>query len=169
MFEDLFFGDFLVVLAERNSNKYDSIIRFKQSVLIMNNFDQLENPSSPAKKVNEYGETVVGKVIQKQKHLTEEEIVLLVSEYKTGKSTYVLADQFGCHRSTVSSILKKHGVKVTHCKSKEKLNIQDAISMYENLHTAQEIADKYGVTRQMVTQSLHAHGVKIRSRRGISL
>ena len=124
----------------------------------------MENPSSPTKTVNEYGETVASRITQEQKRLTEEEIALLIKEYQAGKSTYALSDQFGCHRTTVSGILKKHGIKVTHCKSQEKLNIHDAIVMYENLHTAQEIADKYGVTRQLITKTLRTHGVKIRGR-----
>ena len=119
---------------------------------------------SADRNVNEYGETVISKVSQKQRHLTEEEIVLLISEYKAGKSTYILAEQLGCHRTTVSDLLKKNGINVTHCKSQERLDIQDVIAMYENLHTAQEIAGKYGVTRQLVAKTLRASGVRIRGR-----
>jgi len=70
----------------------------------------LENPSSSNKTVNEYGETLATKITQEQKRLTEDEVVLLISEYKASKSTYVLAEQFGCHRVTVTNILKRHGV-----------------------------------------------------------
>jgi predicted DNA-binding protein YlxM (UPF0122 family) len=152
-----------MVLTEPYSKKYDAVIRFKQSIL-MDKPESTKIPITPARRVNEYGEVEVGRTIQDQKHLTEDEITLLLCEYKTGKSTYALAEQFGCHRSTISNALKKHGIKVTHCKSQEKLNISDAIAMYENLHTAQEIADKYNVTRQMVAQTLRAHSVRIRGR-----
>ena len=138
-------------------------MRFKHSIL-MDNPVETQRPITPARKVNEYGEVEVGRTVQEQKHLVEDEIVLLLSEYKAGKSIYALAEQFGCHRTTVSNTLKKYGIKVTHCKSQEKLNIQDAIAMYEDNHTAQEIADKYNVTRQLVTKSLRAHGVTIRGR-----
>ena len=148
----------MVVLTEPYSKKYNAVIRFKQSIL-MDKPSATKRPITPARKINKYGEVEVGRTIQEQKHLTEDEITLLLSEYKAGKSTYALAEQFGCHRTTVSNTLKKHGIKVTHCKSQEKLNISEVIAMYENRHTAQEIADKHGVTRQLVTKSLRANGV----------
>ena len=81
--------------------------------MLANKSSQLKSPSFPIKKVNEYDQTVVSKASQEQKRLNEEEIALLISEYKYGKSPYVLAEQFGCHRTTVSGILKKHGIAIT--------------------------------------------------------
>ena len=65
---------------------------------------------------------------------------MLIFEYKNGKTTYVLAKQFGCNRITVSNILKKHGVIVSKCMSQKKLDPEDVISMYENMYNTVEIA-----------------------------
>ena len=38
----------------------------------------------------------------------------IISKYKAGKSTYELAQEYGCHRRTISDNLKKQGIKVTN-------------------------------------------------------
>jgi len=89
---------------------------------------------------------------------------LLISEYKNGKTTYTLAEQFGCNRITVSNILKKHGVIVSKCTSQKKLDTEDVISMYENMHNTAEIAEKYDVGPNAILRCLRNHGITIRSR-----
>ena len=89
---------------------------------------------------------------------------MLISEYKNGKTTYTLAEQFGCNRITVSNILKKHGVIVSKCTSQKKLDTEDVISMYENMHNTAEIAEKYDVGPNAILRCLRNHGITIRSR-----
>lgn len=118
------------------------------------------------KRSNEHGDIVVSKIVQEQKRLSDEEARELVALYKTGKSTYLLAKQFGCKRTTVSKILKKHGIEVNNRKAQNLLDTNDVITMYQNMHTAQAIADKYGVGSSSIIRCLREHGVKIRGRWG---
>ena len=101
---------------------------------------------------------------QEQKRLNDDEIKLLIVAYLDGKSTYALAAQFGCHRTTVSEILKRHDVTVTKQKSLRKLNLADVVDMYENMHTSAEIAEKYEVGSNVIIRCLRSQGIEIRSR-----
>ena len=105
----------------------------------------------------------VKRIQQNQKQLNVEEIKLLIAEYENGKSTYALARQFDCHRGTVSNVLKRHGVNVTHSKV-GKLDVADIVTMYGQMHTTAEIAEKYNVGPQLILRCLREHGVKIRRR-----
>jgi hypothetical protein len=50
----------------------------------------------------------------RQRHtwLSDDDIAKLVAGYKAGLSIYQLAQQFGCHRQTVSRSPKNHGTKM---------------------------------------------------------
>ena len=101
---------------------------------------------------------------RKPKYLSSEEINLLVAGYNNGITTYELAEQFGCNRVTVSSVLKKQGVIVSKAKGQKKLDTEDVVSMYGHKRTTAEIAEKYGVCASVVLCCLRKNGVAIRSR-----
>jgi len=157
---------FVVGLSGLNSNNCDTILGFKESIAV--DFKSLPLPtdslSSETRKSNEYGETVVSRITQEQRRLNDKEIKLLISEYEKGKSTYQLAKQFSCHRSTVSSILKKHGVVVSNDTAQKKLDPDVVIALYSNMYTTQQIAEKYEVNPNAVLLCLRKHGVKRRNR-----
>jgi len=155
----------MVGLSDLDSNNYYSIITFKESLLSQTQSATLPKIISPTDRhVNEHGEILVGKMRQEQKRLNEEEIKLLIDGYKEGKSTYALALQFGCHRSTVSNILKRYGIAVSKCKAQKKLNAADVAAMYENMHTSAEIAERYKVNPQAIIHCLRNQGIKTRGR-----
>lgn len=153
-------------LSDLDSNEYDTVIRFKRSTPVypQHAASHPEKTASVTRKVNEQGEDIVCKIGQKQKRMNGNEILSLITAYNDGKTTYELAEQYGCHRQTISSMLKKHGINVTKCKAKEKLNPEDVVFMYENMHTSEEIAKKYKVTPQVIITCLRSHGIKIRDR-----
>lgn len=64
------------------------------------------------KEIDEFGEVAVRQVQKLQKRFTPEEITVLAKEYQAGKSTRELGRQFGCHRDTVSKVLKRNGFKL---------------------------------------------------------
>lgn len=106
-------------------------------------------------------DSLVKTIVQQQKReFTKEEIHDIVSGYRNGKSTYALAKEFKCHRSTISRHLKSAGVDV----KVEKIDIQDAIKMYEEGYTTKEIADKYHMTDNAVSRRLKKAGVTMRSK-----
>jgi DNA invertase Pin-like site-specific DNA recombinase len=155
----------VVALTDIDSNNYNAVLRFKKTLSARGNPTSFgESISLPSRKVNEYGETVAGHMIQEQKRLSDEEIQRLIKEYQNGKSACALAKQFGCHRTTVSNVLKKCGVNVTNRKAERKLNISDVVAMYEENHTSEKIAKKYEVSPQAVIRCLREQGITIRSR-----
>jgi lambda repressor-like predicted transcriptional regulator len=53
-----------------------------------------------------------GPIRQRQRRLTEAQVVDLVKQYETGATVYELAAEFGCHRATVAERLKKAGISM---------------------------------------------------------
>ena len=154
----------MVGLSDTVSNNYEALLRFKKSIAArVSDIGLEEQLSSDARKINEYSETVVSKMKQVQKRLNDDEIKLLIAAYLDGKSTYALAVQFGCHRTTVSDILKRHNIIVTNRKSLRKLNAADVAAMYENMHMSAEIAEKYEGPNAII-RCLRSQGVEMRSR-----
>lgn len=100
----------LAHLSDHNSKKYQPILQFKQKAIAKGAFPA--NIISTPREIDSFGELAAKRITQAQKHFTPEEIEVLAAEYLEGKSTRELAKQFGCHRETVSRVLKKHGVKV---------------------------------------------------------
>ncbi|MDR1330178.1 MAG: helix-turn-helix domain-containing protein [Oscillospiraceae bacterium] len=152
-------------LSALNSNHLDAVIRFKKSLAAdMESATPTDIILPAERKVNGYGEIYISKMQQKQKRLTEDEIRLLIAGYQAGKSTYTLASEFGCHRQAVSELLRKHGVNVTKCTARKRLNVTDVISMYEAMHTTAEIAKSYGVNPNVILRCLREQGIAIRGR-----
>lgn len=48
----------------------------------------------------------IKEITQQQKTLSQTEVQAVIEKYEAGASTYELADEFGCHRSTISAVLK---------------------------------------------------------------
>ena len=120
--------------------------------------------TQPNRRVNEHGDIVVNKMVQAQKRLNDEEIASLLAGYENGKTANALAKQFGCNRTTVCNILKKHGLFVSNHIAQKKLDAADVIAMYSNMHKSQEIAEKYGVSPNVVIRFLRKRGITIRGR-----
>jgi DNA invertase Pin-like site-specific DNA recombinase len=104
--------------------------------------------------------STVKSIKQQQKILSEAEIRAVIQKYKAGASTYQLAEEFGCHRVTISSALKRNGIIVTH----RKVDIPIAIQMYESGKTTTEIAKFFDTNGSAVSRTLRASGVKMRKR-----
>ena len=148
---------------DTDPNHFEHILRFKSSIPIELTAPSTDSLLPNSRKVNEYGEIQATRIEQSQKRLTDEEIGLVCSAYQSGKSTYQLAREFGCHRSTISNALKSRGIEVT---KKSKLDVVDVATLYEQGHATQEIADKYNVGPQVILRCLKAEGIKIRGRWG---
>lgn len=97
-----------VGLSEINSKNYDIILDKVKST-----------PVTPvtSSSMSEYSDSTYNiktEIEQQQKHLSNNEVLEIISKYKAGKSTYELAKEYGCHRRTISDNLKKRGIKVTN-------------------------------------------------------
>ena len=101
----------MVGLSETYSNNY-KIIR-----------DYVKNHAStpvdidvdPAITDQSYNPDYIVKTIkQQQKVLTELETRTIIKRYQQGVSSYILAKEFGCHRSTITAALRRNGIEVSH-------------------------------------------------------
>lgn len=105
--------------------------------------------------------SIIKTIKQQQKHeFSKKEIEEIISAYRSGVSTYELAEQYNCHRSTISHQLKMYGIEVKI----EKIDIDEAIALYESGWTTKQIAEKYHMTDNAVSRRLKKAGVKMRTR-----
>ncbi len=92
------------------------------------------------------------------------EIKRVVQGYTSGKTIYQLAEEFGCHRQTISDVLKRNNIKINNCVAQKKLDAEKVISMYAEMRTTKEIANQFGVSPKAILKCLRDNGVGIRSR-----
>jgi DNA-directed RNA polymerase specialized sigma24 family protein len=107
----------------------------------------------------------VARVRQQQKRLRPEEIERLVARYAAGATTYQLAVEFGCHRTTVSGALRRAGIHLQPGGLTEK-QIDKAIRLYEFGLSLQRVADQIGSTAHTVRSRLIERGTEMRDTHG---
>ena len=91
---------------------------------------------------------------QQQKHLSNNEVLEIISKYKAGKSTYELAKEYGCHRRTISDNLKKRGIKVTNQLMERKGVVELVMQMYSEYYKPADIAKAVGINVDSVRKIL---------------
>ena len=99
---------------------------------------------------------------KQQKHLSNNEVLEIISKYKAGKSTYELAKEYGCHRRTISDNLKKRGIKVTNQLMERKGVVELVMQMYSEYYKPADIAKAVGVNVDSVRKILKENNVYIR-------
>lgn len=119
----------MVDLSQLYSNPFLQIKKFKEKLnplsFGVNSGDSAKKSNPPTadnispKRQNVYGVTEVCRIRQKQKTLSKIEVQTVCKRYQSGDSVYKLAKDFECHRSTISAVLKRNGVEVTHLASKK--------------------------------------------------
>jgi len=157
-------------LSELNVNLFDKLANY------MNKHDYKANkhggqyfsskllPSedtSPTN-VNEVKESIVNKLVQKQKILNSEEISEMVSAYESGLTINQLAKQFCCHRTTISQHLKTQDVKIRNRLSEDL--VEKAIELYESGLSCAKIGKMIRVADTTILYRLHKRGVRVRGR-----
>ena len=111
-------------LSEINSKNYDIIldkVKFASPTPVTDS-------SMPEYSDNAY--IIKTEIKQQQKHLSNKEISEIVVKYNSGVSTYELAQEYGCHRRTISDNLKKQGIKVTNQLMERKGVVELVMQMY---------------------------------------
>ena len=108
-------------------------------------------------------DTAVKAYKQKQKRLSDAEIRQVVERYSAGANTYELADEFGCHRSTISRTLKKCGIKVTHNCADRNALVEKILELYDDFMKPEAIGKVVELHKSTVLKILHENGVQIRS------
>ncbi|PKU89679.1 Homeodomain-like domain-containing protein [Bifidobacterium thermophilum] len=86
----------------------------------------------------------------------------IIAKYQQDKSIYELAREFGCHRATISRVVKDNGIEVTNQCAKKKVLTEMIMQMYSELYKPQEIREALGVSADTVRRILHDKNVCIR-------
>ena len=108
---------------------------------------------------------VSGVVKQTQRRLTLQQQSEVVRRYEEGAQMSYLAKHFGVHRSTVSAILKRHGVS-TRQSGLSADQVRRAVMLYEQGKSLAVIGKLLGVDAGTVHTRLREQGVRMRSTQG---
>lgn len=147
---------FLVGLSEINSKNYELILsKVKYTGLT----PVTDSPGLPCS-VN--ANNIKSEIKQQQKYLSEVEIDEIIIKYKTGKSTYELAKEYGCHRYTISKRLKEAGIEVSNRVARKESLVGLMLQLYSEWHKPAEIAEALGISVDSVRRCLKENGVELR-------
>lgn len=102
---------------------------------------------------------------QRQKRLTEVEVVRLAARYNEGATVYELADEFGIERRTVAVRLKGAGV-VMRRQPASADEIAEMVRLYGAGLSLAKVSDRIGVSSKAVLNHLRAEGVQLRDTHG---
>lgn len=103
--------------------------------------------------------------MQRQTRLKHREIEELVVQYSSGSTVYELATLFGCHRNTVSRLLKSRGVSMRLSPLTTE-QIERAVELYSSGLSLLKVAHMLGVSAGTVHARLRDHGVTLRDSHG---
>lgn len=141
----------MVVLSELRSKNYETIFSKTKEISPISVNDGLDVNLS-----------IKTEIKQKQKYLSKEEINEIVAKYKNGKSTYELAEEYGCHRYTISKHLKEAGLEVTNRVARKESLVGLVLQLYSEWYKPQEIGEALGISADSVRRCLKENGVELR-------
>lgn len=149
----------MVDLSETYSNNYKIIRDFVKS-----------HVTTPVKSGIEHSinnspydpNCIVKSIKQQQKNLSELEIQTIIHKYQSGSSSYELAKEFGCHRSTITAALRRNGIEISHKATTKPELVKRVIELYAEMKTPKEVGAIVGVNGDTVRKVLKENGVYIR-------
>ena len=147
----------LVALTGQTSNPGAPLMR----LLRLNRDDEAAVALAACRPMTE----VSGVVKQVQRRLTLEQQSEVVQRYQAGAQMSYLAQHFGVHRSTVSAILKRHGVS-TRQSGLSADQIDRAVLLYGQGKSLAMIGNELGVDADTVHARLREQGVSMRDTHG---
>ena len=104
--------------------------------------------------------SIVKSLKRQQKHLSKAETRTIVEKYKAGVSTYELAQEFGCHRCTISNALKRNGIVVDKHVEGRKYKTEEVIRLYtEEKKSVAELARMFDICDATIYKCLKRNGV----------
>lgn len=103
--------------------------------------------------------------LRQYKHFKPDEVEAVTAKYQQGATVYELAEEFTCHRTTISKLLKQGGVAMRRTGLTGQ-QTETAVHMYEQGLSAAAIGDHLGVSPQAVLNGLRQRHVRIRPRGG---
>ena len=125
----------------------------------------LVNDKSPSPEGLESRQKTARTARQSQRRLLPEEIARLVQARLDGALVTELASEFGVHRSTVASILDRHGMTDRRDVLRPQ-DVQHAVELYESGLSLATIAQHLGVHPSSVYHRLRKMNLTLRPRQG---
>ena len=119
-------------------------------------------PDSPEPTHSSNVNNIKTEIKQQQKYLSDEEIGEIVIKYKCGKSTYELAEEYGCHRYTISKHLKEAGIEVTNRVARKESLVGLILQLYSEWYKPAEIGEALGISADSVRRCLKENGIELR-------
>lgn len=99
----------LVGLLDNNSKNYITVVEYLRKCHTTSVVEPLDpEVSDPLL----YADSTVKAFKQKHKTLSDREVKAVIQKYGDGATTYELAKEFGCHRVTISAVLKQNGIRL---------------------------------------------------------
>lgn len=86
----------------------------------------------------------------------------IVEGYGAGKTVYELADEFNCHRVTVSAILKRRGISLRRASPTEE-QVVEMVRLYQSGLSLAKVGERFDVHASTVLAQLRNRGVPTRS------
>lgn len=98
-----------------------------------------------------------------QPRLSDKKVGQIVTAYETGKTVYELAAEYGCHRVTISAVLKRQGVALRRT-SPTAAQIDEMVRLYESGFSLAKVAERFDVHASTVLTQLRKRRVPTRHR-----
>lgn len=87
----------------------------------------------------------------------------IVEGYGAGKTVYELADEFNCHRVTVSAILKRRGISLRRASPTEEQAVE-MVRLYQSGLSLAKVGERFDVHASTVLAQLRKRNVPTRTR-----
>lgn len=96
-----------------------------------------------------------------QPRLSGENTRQVIAAYKAGKTVYELATEYGCHRVTISAVLKRNGVSL-RCVSPTPEQAAEMVRLYESGLSLAKVGRQLGFNASTVLAHLRNAGIQTR-------
>jgi len=101
-------------------------------------------------------------VRQAQQRFTSNKELVVVKDYCAGGTTYTLAAKCGCHRNTISRVLKSHGIELANPPI-DPSTINEIIRLYETGFSVDATVKMMGILIKTVFNHLRKRGTRTRT------
>ncbi len=108
---------------------------------------------------------LLGPISQRQRRLTEAQVIEMAARYHGGATLYELAAEFGCNRTTVAARLKKAGI-VMRGQSPTSEAIDSMVRLYASGLSHLEVGKQLGFCANTVRNGLRGRRIEARDMHG---
>jgi lambda repressor-like predicted transcriptional regulator len=141
-----------VALSTADSNKWLLLVE-----------DRLERQTPEDHTSSDY--QLLGPISQRQRRLTEAQVIQMAARYEEGATVYELAAEFDCHRTTVAARLKKAGIAM-RSQSPTSEDIDTMMHLYAAGHSLLEVGKQLGYSANTVRSCLQEQRIHARDTHG---